>query len=459
MRIGHSLFGGAVAGLVIASGVAACTAGAYAQNEVTRHFAGQATAVAVASGDCRRVAGNYPATLSCKAEASGAASVDFRPLPVAVVGSAQATGTASVEYFAYSFGNANAHMRGAPVRRVKLFPLQAKALAFGEADVQTWQLGYAKPAVGRAFGFGTTYHVGHGLGQGLASGSGAPALELGAAGSGLAPASGLALAAFTIGATGIGDAPAAAMGDAAVTRGGVRELDANGIGAATVTAVAGTVGIHQAQTGRAVAQIVAYPKCQIGGKGRAMASARGDGEGLGTATGATAAPGDTRATAIGAGRYLANGAGIASAKANGTGSGETHQTRVVGKPGNCSAVCIGDGVRVAVGSGKAGSAASITMIVGRRTVTAVPDRVAAKANARSGAASLAVQGKSASANALVQGQGRRRLIGAGFASAEAHAQGANQINDLLPAPKQRTHVVGSAARLIVIGEELRLLAA
>lgn len=459
MRIGHSLFGGAVAGLVIASGVAACTAEAYARNEVTRHFEGQAGAVAVASAECRRVAGNYPATLSCTAEAYGAASVEFRPLPVAVLGVAEAVGSASVEYFAYSFGNADARMDGAPVRRVKLFPRQAQAVAIGEADVQTWQLGYAKPAVGRAFGFGTTYHVGRGEGQGLASGSGAPALELGAAGSGLAPASGSALAVFTIGGAGIGDAPATAMGDAAVTRGGVREFDANGLGAATSAATAGTVGIHQAQTGRAVAQLVAYPKCQIGGKGRAQASARGDGDGLATATGATALPGDTRATATGTGRYHANGAGAAGATATGSGNGEIHQTRVNAVPGSSKAVATADGLRIAVGGGRSDGAASTTTIICRRTVTAEPDRVAAKASAGSGATGLAVRGKSASAIASVQGQGRRRLIGAGNAAAEAQAQGANQVNDLLRAPERRTHAVDANERLLVVGEQLRLLAA
>lgn len=459
MRIGHSLFGGAVAGLVIASGVAACAAEANAHNEVTRHAAGQGVAVAAASAECRRVAGNYPATLACKAEAFGAASVEFRPLPVTARSRAEAAGSASAEYFAYSFGNAKAGMTGAPVRRVKLFPLQAQAFAYGEADVQTWQLGYAKPAVARALGFGTTFHVGHGVGQGLASGNGAPALELGAAGSALAPASGSALAAFTIGCAGTGNAPATAMGDAAVTRGGVRELDGNGLGAAIATATVGTVRIHQAQTGRASAEIVAYPKCQIGAKGRARAFARGDGDGLATATGATALPGDTRATATGLARYQANGKGSASATSSGTASGEVHQTRAAAVPGNSRATAAADGVRVVTGAGRSKGNANTTTITSRRTVTAEPGRAAAKATARSGATGLAVRGKSASAAALVEGQGRRRLIGAGSASAEAKAQGANQVNDLLPAPERRTHVVDATERLIVVGEHLRLLAA
>lgn len=458
MRIGHTLFGGAVAGLVIASGVAACGADALAKIEVTRHAEGQAIASAVSRGECRRVAGVFPSTLTCESVASGAASVDFRPLPVEITCSADAAGSASAEYFAYSFGNAGASMGGAPVLRIRLYPIQARARAFGEAEAQTWQLGYARPAVARAIGFGTTFHVGGGARAGVASGFGVPAVAVGAAGRGLAPAHGAAVGAFTIGAAGEGAAAAVAAGDAAVTVAGVRELSANGLGSATAAAAAGTVGIHQAQTGRATAIIVAYPKSQIGASGRGEAIARGDGDGIGTATGATALSGYSSATATGQARYYACGLGAAKAKAACSGAGEITQTRAAGKPGNAKSTAGGDGVRIALAEGHAQCAGTVTATV-RRTVTAEPERVSAQAGGRSGATGLAVRAAPARAFAESRDQAIRLVVGVGFASSDAQGQGANQVNDLLRAPERRTHAVSQDHRAVLVGQELRLLAA
>lgn len=458
MRIGHTLFGGAVAGLVFASGVAVCAASASAENNVTKHFESQAQATSTASGYGLRDAGNFPSLASCKANAYGAPIADYRPLPVEIIGSATATGRSTAEFFTYSFGNASAIMSGSPLRTVKLYPRQAQAKAYGQGDGQSWQLGYAKPAICRATGFGTTYYVGDGPGSAHASIAGYPALEIGATGYGDASSSASAVALFTIGAAGVGEAPAIALGDASVTRNGLRELEANGIGQCSAVASAGTVGIHQAQTGKAFANIVGYPKVQTGGKGHGKAFAIGEADGIGMSTGASAVVGETSATATGDAHYQANAFSHSLATATAVGNGVASQTRVKGKVGNGTAIAAGESLRTACAYAFAASYAAAKSIKQTKTISAGKSKARATAVTSTGPVALFVRGEVANAKATTKALSVKKLFAQGQANATAQGQGYNQINDLQRAPERRTHKVAPAVRLILIGESQRLIA-
>lgn len=458
MRIGHTLFGGAVAGLVIASGVAVCAASASAQYQVTRHFESQAQAAASSSGHALRQANNKPVTATSTAQAHGAPIADYRPLPVEASAIATASGWSTAQYFTYTFGNANASMEGSPIRRVKLFPRPARAAAYAQGDGQSWQLGYAKTAYARAKGFGTTYFVGHGPAHAKATVYGYPALEIGAAGEGLAESEAEARAVFIIGLAGFGHASAVAIGDAAVTRDGLREFEANGVGECSSIAVAGTVGIHQSQTGRAFAHIVAYPKVQAGGKGHAKALAIGEADAVGMATGAAAVEGQTSATATGDAHYQANAISSASGVAIATAEVIRSQTRTEAKPADCFADAAGSGLRAVCANTSASATAVARSVYQRKVVTAGSVKATAKASALSGPVTLSVQAKHAEAFAQAKSTSLKMLSAESATTAEATAIGYNQVNDLQKAPERRTHKVAPAVRLTIIGEEQRLIA-
>lgn len=458
MRIGHTLFGGAVAGLVIASGVAVCAASASAHNQVTRHFESHAYAVSAASGYGLRQANNYPVTAASTAQAYGAPIADYRPLPVEITASATAFGGSTVQYFTYTFANANASMEGAPIRRVKLFPRQAQAVAYAQGDSQSWQLGYAKTAYATAKGFGTTYFVGDGPAHAKATVYGYPALEIGAAGEGFAESETEARAVFTIGLAGFGRASAIAIGDTAVTRDGLREFEANGVGECSAIAVAGTVGIHQSQTGRAFAHIVAYPKVQTGGKGHAKAWATGEADAVGMATGAATVEGETSATATGDAHYQANATSNAAATATTSADGLITETGVIGKVGHGKAAATGRCLRTVQSTSSATAYAATNNSGGLRTVSA--DQVQAKASAatQSGPVGISINDNYAFAYAAAKAKATRSQFAESHAAAEAQAKGYNQVNDLQKAPERRTHKVAPAVRLTIIGEAQRLIA-
>lgn len=458
MRIGHTLFGGAVAGLVIASGVAVCAAGASAHNQVTRHFESHAYAASAASGYGLRQANNYPVTAASTAHAYGAPIADYRPLPVEITASATAFGGPTVQYFTYTFANANASMEGAPIRLVKLFPRQARAAAYAQGDGQSWQLGYAKTAYATAKGFGTTYFVGDGPAHAKANVYGYPALEIGAAGEGFAESETEARAVFTIGLAGFGHASAAAIGDAAVTRDGLREFEANGVGECSSIAAAGTVGIHQSQTGRAFAHIVAYPKVQTGGKGHAKAWATGEADAVGMATGAATVEGETSATATGDAHYQANATSNAAATATISADGLITETGVIGKVGHGKAAATARCLRTAQSTSSATAYAATNNSGGLRTVSAAQVQAKASAATQSGPIGISINDNYAFAYAAAKAKATKSQFAESHAAAEAQAKGYNQVNDLQKAPERRTHKVAPAVRLTIIGEAQRLIA-
>lgn len=458
MYLGRSLFGGAIAaGLITASGIAVCSAEATGQVEVYRFVAGEATATGQASGYCRRTAGTHPMVISCAASASGQAKADYLVASVITTAIAEASGAAQVDFSAYGAALGNGTMQGAPIRRLKLFPLSAKAYAELEGDGYIHEMGYGEPAVARAWGFGTTYQVGRGnlsvLSSGIATGSKAT----GGRGEGLAEASATGRMLYTGGAISAGIASALGWGDAAVSKAGVKHYECFGEALAESAGEVATVEIYQSQTGRAYATISAYPLHTVGAAGHGLAAAQAVGEGLSTATAVTSAPGFVTAAATARAAYLAGGLGHAQPSAMAAASALVTQTRVQSVPGGAIAQATGWGVRQAGTYGNAQCSAAVSISATKTQVAGAS--AGARASASSGQVILHIGSQAGFAAAQVAADGKRLMFGNGAAIASASAQGANQINDLVSAPVSRTFVLTPSPRLVAIGQESRLLAA
>jgi hypothetical protein len=459
MRFGLSLFGGAVTGLVMVAGAALSAAQASGQNEVTKYGAGSPTAVATAApADVRRTATAPFSSLSALAQATGAAQVEFKPLPVVALGSAYAApGASSVEFFAYGFGDAKATTApSAGKRTAKPFPKQAQAKASGTADGETWQLGYAKPAVGTARGFGTTFYVGGGTAPAFAAIQSLPAIQLGAKGHGIATGVADGTCLFTSGGAGLGEAPATGLGDAAITSSGIRYMDANGVGECLATALVQTVQVHQTQTATARATIQAQAKAQIGAKGRATARCTGYGNGLGVSTAAAAIPGTPAASASGRAKKEGKAKSTTTARATGYGDALVRQTRVSGT-GVARATAQATVLKTLRASASVVARATVS-IWARKTMHAGNRIATARATGLRTGVMLEVRGKAATSFAMASGYGYITVTGGGVGVfTTATATGFNQINDLERAPADRTVIVTAEPRVVIVETEPRTL--
>lgn len=454
MRIGHTLFGGAVAGLVIASGVAVCMSSANANYEVTRHYESSTEALATSTGYGIKNLYHTAQTVKCVATAQGSCVVEFKPLPVEVTATAKANGNSKAEYFTYTFANADALTVAKAVRTVKLFPYHANAFSYAQGNGQSWQLGYAKTAYATAKGFGTTYYVGSSNVVAKATITCQPSLEIGAYSDSVAIAEADVTGQYTIGAAGLATAVADVLVDSAVTVNNIRIFTTNGIGECVANVVAQTIGVHQAQTGNCYASIVAYPKVQTGGKGNGLAYAIGVGDSVGMATGAATVEGETSAIAIGKPKYNANSYSQCTAIAIGTGNSKRTETRVESKFGKAIAVSTGYGFKIKQGSVDAYSNCLTTAVV-TKTLTVKPINTLAISSGEIKTTVLAVLPNTAIAVATLKGEGVRTANANAITDAEATAFGYLQVNDIQEAPERRTYKLDHPVRLTIVSEELR----
>lgn len=458
MFFGSNTFGGVFAGLVLVSGAADSAATGTAHNEVTRLFSGQATSTATVSGYGLRQANNHPVTALASATLNTAfGRKNANTLPITAVASALLnTAKAQVDFAVFSYAEAFAYGNGASRRFVKLYPIRAQAFADGTAEAQIWQMGYANPAVGVATGFGTTYHLTYGSATGYATLYAAPRHQKGAHGEAIATCiaeNNQRL--YQIGAAGLGNCVAIGNGDPAYKRATVRYFEVNGLGDAFATAFAGTVGITQAQTGRCYATASGYAWYTIGGHGLATAFATGVGIGLGMGTAATAAPGDSEASVTGWASVRSNAAGQALAQASGSGAAISTQTRVQSAPTQAAAsLSTPSGTKLLYGVGIAEANAVLQVLHVQRAVLLTPGL--AFASLSSPAIQLAVYPAEVHAYGLTEGQGVRMKIGAGNTQGIATASGYNEINDLVPAPVERTVTVEVVDRLMIVTAENRV---
>lgn len=458
MQFGLSTFGGVAAGLVLATGAAVSEANASAHNEVTRLFSGSAGATASASGYVRRVANNYPVTLLASAIAAGASVAEYRPLPVEVTGTATIEATqATAFYSAYGDGLAYATTYGGAVRRIKVYPYRAECFANGEADGQLWQMAYPEPGIATAIGFGTTYHVGHGNAQGIASLFAQPKMQIGVYGQALCEAFGEASALFQIGVSGTGLCVSDANGDPAVTVAGIRYFEVNADAYATAEAFAGTVGIHQAQTGWCSAYATGEARYQIGGKGIGLAVATGWSDAMGMGTGAAAVAGLSNSTATAWATLKSNAYSVGTAVATGLADGLVKQTKVYPAVAVVTATAVAalGALKYKISAGNASTAATTQVLTNVQSVQL--GVTSATASAVPAIAYYALYPKTALALAVAQATVKRTHFAGGEALAVAQGLGSNNVNDLVRAPVERTYYEPQASRLVIVGVEPRTI--
>lgn len=462
MQFGLTQFGKTIGAVTLVSASALAQADLAGHNEVTKLFSSTGQATATVSGYGRRVANTLPATASAQASANTArAKVTFNPLPTTALATAIAnTAKARVDFSAYSLvdGYATAVGYGDSRRLTKIYPLRAQGFAEGTAEAQTWQMAYAEPAVATASGYGTTYHLAYGNGVCSATLYDSPRLQIGAAGTAYASAALAATGQFQIGGHGLGVGEATVNGDPAIIKDSVRHFEVHGDAMAFAIALAGTVGITQAQTGTGVCTAQGSARFNLGGKGVAVCVATGTANPDVVGTGATGEPGNTSATATGWAKANRYGKGSAACSATGYGSGQRTVTKQYPLPANAfaSAVMASGALRTSLVAGTGLVTASAETLHVQRDVQLLPGEAFAALQQLRVEFQAYPQVAGATAT-LVQTALKKSLYGAGLATATAQATGFNEVNDLVPAPAERTITVEVFPRLVIVEEQPRLI--
>lgn len=461
MQFGLTQFGLTTIGAItLVTGAALASADLTGHNEVTRKFSGTASATATVSGYGRRAANQKPVTATATGSANIArAKVTFNPLPTTALCTAVANiARAKVDFSVYGFGSAaTATGYGDSRRLTKIYPLRAEAVASGEGDPQTWQMAYASPAIATATGFGTTYHLVYGNAVGTATLLDGPRLTIGAKGTAVATCTiNTPKPLFQIGAKGVAEAVCSVKGDPAVHIAGIRYFEVNGDALAFATALSTHVGVTQSQTGRGFAFAEGSVRYNFGGKGTAVCTAIGYADAEVMGTGASLNAGNT--TAWGYGNALANknGKGSAACSATGYGAGEKKLTRVEANPAQAFATLnIPTGNITSLVSGTAlGQASAQTLFVAYGVQLNPGECSALLSNP---AINLQLNPPAADAVAQATGEVRKFLTAEGIGFGLATAIGFNEINDLVPAPVERTVTVEAFERLVLVPVEPRLI--
>lgn len=456
MRIGHTLFGGAVAGLVIASGIALCMSNATAKYKVTSHFESSTEASATSTGYGIKKLLSDVQTVKCTATAQGSCAVWYTPIPVENTATATANGRSKAEYSTFSIATADALTVANAVRIVKLYPYQARAFSYAQGEGHAYQLGYAKTGYATANGFGTTYYVGSSSAVAEATITCQPSLKKGVYSDSVAIAEAVVAGQYFIGGAGLATAVADACVDSAVTVNDIRIFTANGNGECVVNAIVQTTEVYQSQTGYCYATIGAIPKIQIGGKGTGTAIAYGEGDSIGMATGAATKEGSTSAFAYGNPKINTNAYSQCTASAISIGNGKLIQTRFEPKIGEATAIVTGNGVRNKLANGAAYSKCSVTAVTTKiKSVRSVD--TSAIATAKVNTIVIGIVPMTAAAVSTLKEKGEK--IGNAYSSsvAEATAMGYMQVNDLQEAPEDRTYKLEQSVRLTIVSEEPRLV--
>jgi hypothetical protein len=461
MQFGLTQFGMTTIGAItLVTGAALATADIAGHNEVTKIFSGTGAAYATVTGYGRRAANQLPVTAYAYGQANNArAKVTFNPLPSTALCTAVANiAQAKVDFMTYGFGSAGTATGYGDSRRLtKIYPLRAEAVASGEGDPQTWQMAYASPAVATAIGFGTTYHLVYGNAVCTATIEDHPRLQIGGHGTAVATCVvNQPVALFQIGAKGLAEAFCTVQGDPAVKRAGIRYFEVNGDALAMAIALSTHVGVTQSQTGYGVCTAEGHVRYTFGGKGQGICTAVGYGNAETMGTGASLNAGNTTAYGTGRAQLNAQGKGSAACSATGYGSGEKKQTRV--QAASTTAVAVVStpaGVRTSLVSGFGlGQALPTTLFV---VFNVQPNPGQAVANLSTPAINLQLNPPAAQAMANVSGYARKFLYAEGLGQASASASGYNEINDLVPAPVERTVVVEAFERIVHVAEEPRLI--
>lgn len=458
MRFGQTLFAGSSAtGLVVAAGIALCSANAVGNQEVLRFVGGNANAVATVTASPLRTASGVPAAALSYATVSGSATGTYSKSGLAQAIASVTTLGAHTDANGAGSASAYATVTGLPYRQIRSYPYRADATAEGHGEGVTYQLGVAAPARAYATALGTTYYIGNGQGDATATASGVPMQETGGAGTATGIATGQALPFYTLGALADGQAKATLNGDAAVTRAGVRYFEGKGLAVARATVVVTNIALYQAQTGRAYATLQGRAVYTIGGAGSALATASAMADGLLGNTSVTGIPANTTATATGRAQVAYSGRGTAPGVALGT-IGIVPviiNTKAYGAVAQATAYMQVTPKRTTAAKGSA--IASASMVSGPVKGQFTSSKANAYALMVNGSVELSVLGTEAKAYALATADPSKVKYASGSAQAQATAEGFNQINDLLKAPFERTLVVEFISRLLEVDAKDYLL--
>lgn len=354
MRIGHTLLGGAVVGLIIASGVAICATNAAGKIEVTKSVKSQVTITAQASAKPFKTIKGKPGKGNCLVTVVGKSVGNYRVDRNTYRCAATAYTTGEKAYFVGLVqANALSSASSNGIRRVRVFPMHAQAVTSATGKSESWLLGYPAAAYGRSHGLGTTYHIGHADGLAVTTAKGTPSHRTGAYSSVLATAVAQSRGYYRFGGYGAIDAEVTAKADAIIRRKGIRYSEANGLGVVDATAIIGTVAIYQSQTGWVGAEATGVPVVIKGAMSEGHATAAGYGAAVGVSTAVAAIDGDSYTFATGKAKYFLNAISTGTGIATAYGNPNISQSRAYSLDSQMVATGFAKGVRVANAEGAA----------------------------------------------------------------------------------------------------------
>lgn len=453
MRIGHTLFGGAVTGLVIASGAASCAANASTYVERSTYTSSEAIVTCtLSSAPVLTKLNSGVASVSCIAEGEARGTYTAKPKKATTTAKCKGKEVAYLN----SYGNVGAYATttAAPYRFIKLYPIKGLATASSSAVGYVWQVVHGE-GLATAVGFGSTYHVGYGLTTSTANIAATPTIYRGYYGSSLSTATITNYSLHNKGASSSAYGICSITGDAKVRSNGINYFNGNGIAVCTITLQQVHVLIYQSQTGNAIATGEGACVHRVGLKGVGLCVAKGVDYSEIIATAACAYEGQTSSSATGRAKYYLNCLSNATATATGTGSGYVWNTNGEPKPAKAYATATGDNAfsYSASSTGLAiGYAKNITQ---HKEIRVKSKDTKATAKAISTLVKYSVVPAKVDAYANAIGDPKRMRLAESSAIAEATAQGYNQINDLVRAPEWRTAYIEPVIRIVYVLHEDR----
>lgn len=457
MRFGQSLFAGTTAaGFITAAGVALCAAVIVGNIQTDRLAYSSAQATAGGSGKGARLQVAVARQADCYAVVSGRAVGSYKKSGVAA-----AVATAQGNYLVAANGRGVATAFGLAIgnssKQVRMYPYHAACFAAIVGDAGVWDVASPMPGLAYATGVGTTFHLVYGFGAADARLVGYAKQETGGRGEGAAVASVDVRAAYILGAQGDTTARATLFGDAAVKKSGIRRFEGMGWLLAQASASVTTVSVYQPQIALASARAELTAFYILGAHGVGTAYAAGAAAPLVGSTGVTGVPAGGAALASARASYIWGGKGNALPKAvlTMTKDARVYNTRAYPSPSLAFATASGGVIKSRIGKGLAAVKAIAT---GSSFITkTVSASVIGFATAKHLRIELHVRGDYVNAYATAAGYVRKDLYAFSQAVATASAEGANQINDLLRAPEDRTLHVEGTDRLQEVLAEDRLL--
>lgn len=456
MRIGHTLFGGAVTGLVIASGVALCMSSAYADTERFCLVSSNGVARSESTVDSQIIkATSSTATSSATANGDASASLIGELKPA--IAKATCKGKSLVTCKGYGTATANADMCGYPYRHLRSTLIKASSVATASGTSYVWQVVSGK-GTANSFGYGTTYYVGNGLSTCTATIYGKAVHIIGGASNATATAVADGTVIHSVSAYGLANANANSIVDTAVTKAGVKYITTNGNGYSLANASLTHINIYQYQTGYGKATGSATCLLTAGFKASAVGTCTGTADVDLVVTAAGTLTGESSSIATGYCIYYANAKSVGIAAAIGRDAAIVYSSNSYGDIANatCNATNSGSIRTQRTESSVICKAVSrnntytTTLIAGNTSIG--PNAVAVNTSII-----LLSLGKKAECTANLYGNPCKIRTGNGDCILTAVVSGYPQINDINRAPIFRTIEVMHTGNVINVPEEIRLI--